>query len=295
MSYHFTSAKQLLALCAETGQPMSALMRAREGELFGSNYREQTARMQQAWQIMQDSCRQPIQTPRPSMGGIIGGEAQRLAQTAAAEEAAAREPLSGPVLSLAARYAMAVLEVNASMGLIVAAPTAGAAGVIPGAFLAVQETRGLSNEQMINALFTAGAVGLLIMTEGSVSGAEGGCQAETGSAAAMAAAGLVEILGGSPEAALGASSTCLQNVLGLVCDPVGGLVEAPCQRSNALGAANALIAAEMGLAGLGGVIPLDEMIVAARKVGQGLPVELRETGLGGTAATPTACELCGGC
>ena len=183
---------------------------------------------------------------------------------------------------------------NCSLGLIVAAPTAGSSGVIPGVFIALQEQFHLSDEQMIKGLFTAGAVGYMITRNATVSGAEGGCQAEVGAASAMAAAAVCEMRGGSPEAALDAAATAITNILGLVCDPIAGLVEAPCQKRNAMGVSNALISAEMALCGLKHIVPFDETVDAMYRVGRSMPSELRETALGGVASTPTACQLCHG-
>ena len=185
---------------------------------------------------------------------------------------------------------MAVLEVNASMGLIVAAPTAGSAGVLPGMLFALQDCYRISDERLIDALFNAGAIGYLAMRNATVAGAVGGCQAEIGVASAMAASAAVELMGGSPEQCLDAASTVLMNMLGLVCDPVGGLVEYPCQNRNAAGVANALVAAELSLAGIRQFIPFDEMLDTMYAVGRRIPLELRETALGGCAATPSACE-----
>jgi L-serine dehydratase len=191
-------------------------------------------------------------------------------------------------------YAMAVLEVNASMGLIVAAPTAGSAGIVPGTLLALQEDRGFTDEQLLDGLFNAGAIGYLAMRNATVAGAVGGCQAEVGVAAAMAASAMTELLGGTPQMSCNAASTVLQNMLGLVCDPVGGLVEYPCQSRNAAGVANAMVASELALAGVPQLIPLDEMMDAMNRVGKRIPPELRETALGGCATTPSACAACAG-
>ena len=177
------------------------------------------------------------------------------------------------------------------MCLIVAAPTAGSSGVVPGVLLALQEEFHLSDEEITNALFNAGAVGYLAMRNATVAGAVGGCQAEVGVASAMAASAAVELMGGTPEQCLFAASTVLMNMLGLVCDPVGGLVECPCQSRNAAGAANALTAAEMALSGIRQPIPFDEMLAAMYSVGKKLPYELRETALGGCAATPSGCAF----
>ena len=196
-------------------------------------------------------------------------------------------------------YSQAVPEVNASMGVIVAAPTAGSSGVVPAVLLALEEEFGLNEKTLLDGLFTAGAVGYLLMKHASVSGAQAGCQAEVGSASAMAAAMAVAMMGGTPEQCLDAASIALSNLLGLVCDPIAGLVEAPCQSRNAVGAANAITSAEMVLSGIKAVIPFTEMMQAMYRVGCKLPSELRETALGGCAVTPTGCahncRIFGGC
>lgn len=212
-----------------------------------------------------------------------------------AQHAAKGRSICGDVLHKAAQYAMAVLEVNASMGLIVAAPTAGSAGVLPGMLFALQDCYNISDERLIDALFNAGAIGYLAMRNATVAGAVGGCQAEVGIASAMAASAAVELMGGKPEQCLDAASTVLMNMLGLVCDPVGGLVEYPCQNRNAAGVANALVAAELSLAGIHQFIPFDEMLDTMYAVGRRIPIELRETALGGCASTPSACAKCGLC
>ena len=243
--------------------------------------------MAKAYEIMQQSARTPVNTPGRSMGGLIGGEAKRLS-----EHQKSGKSMCGSLLGKAMMYAMAVLETNSSMGLIVAAPTAGSAGIVPGLMIAMQEEYGFTDEQMIRALYNAGAIGYLAMRNATVAGAVGGCQAETGVAAAMAASAATELLGGTPLQCTHAASTVLMNMLGLVCDPVGGLVEYPCQNRNAAGVANALVAAEMALAGITQLIPLDEMITIMYTVGKKLPAELRETALGGCATAPSACEAC---
>lgn len=286
----FKNAQELLALCTEQNMPISQIMRLREiedGEMPGE---EADRRMHQALEIMRASAAGPIHTPVKSMGGLIGGEARKLADFQAAGKS-----ICGGVVGKAMRYAMAVLETNASMGLIVAAPTAGSAGIVPGTLLALQEEYQFSDEKVVQALFNAGAIGYLAMRNATVAGAVGGCQAEVGVASAMAASAAVELMGGTAQQSLNAASTVLMNLLGLVCDPVGGLVEYPCQNRNAAGVANALIAAEMALAGIPQLIPLDEMMATMYYVGRKLPAELRETARGGCATTPSACRACGGC
>lgn len=286
----FKNANELLALCRQEGCPISEIMRRRECILGETTVDTVTRRMGRVLEIMRESATIPLASPVRSMGGLIGGEAKHLAA-----HAAKKKDICGPVLQKAVTYAMAVLEVNASMGLIVAAPTAGSSGVVPGLLLALQETYHISDERIMDGLFNAGAIGYLAMRNATVAGAVGGCQAEVGIAAAMAASAAVELMGGEPEQCLSAASTVLMNMLGLVCDPVGGLVEYPCQNRNAAGVANALVAAEIALSGIQQLIPFDEMLSAMYRVGRYLPAELRETARGGCATTPSACERCGCC
>ena len=283
----FKNAKELLALCQEKKLPISEVMRQREILLGETTAEIVDQRMDRVLEIMKDAAFSPIKDPVISMGGLIGGEARRLC-----EFHDLGKSLCGNVLGKGITYAMATLETNASMGLIVASPTAGSAGIVPGMMLALQEVYGFSDEKIRQALFNAGAIGYLAMRNATIAGAVGGCQAEVGIASAMAASAAVELLGGTPLQCTYAASTVLMNMLGLVCDPVGGLVEYPCQNRNAAGVSNALIAAEMSLAGIPQFIPLDEMIDAMYTVGKKLPAELRETALGGCAATPSACEKC---
>ncbi|MCJ7861130.1 MULTISPECIES: L-serine ammonia-lyase, iron-sulfur-dependent, subunit alpha [unclassified Blautia] len=283
----FKNARELLALCQEKKLPISEVMRQREILLGETTAEIVDQRMDRVLEIMKDAAFSPIKDPVISMGGLIGGEARRLC-----EFHDLGKSLCGNVLGKGITYAMATLETNASMGLIVASPTAGSAGIVPGMMLALQEVYGFSDKKIRQALFNAGAIGYLAMRNATVAGAVGGCQAEVGIASAMAASAAVELLGGTPLQCTYAASTVLMNMLGLVCDPVGGLVEYPCQNRNAAGVSNALIAAEMSLAGIPQFIPLDEMIDAMYTVGKKLPAELRETALGGCAATPSACDKC---
>ena len=283
----FKNARELLALCQEKKLPISEVMRQREILLGETTAEIVDQRMDRVLEIMKDAAFSPIKDPVISMGGLIGGEARKLC-----EFHDLGKSLCGNVLGKGITYAMATLETNASMGLIVASPTAGSAGIVPGMMLALQEVYGFSDKKIRQALFNAGAIGYLAMRNATVAGAVGGCQAEVGIASAMAASAAVELLGGTPLQCTYAASTVLMNMLGLVCDPVGGLVEYPCQNRNAAGVSNALIAAEMSLAGITQFIPLDEMIDTMYTVGKKLPAELRETALGGCAATPSACEKC---
>lgn len=286
----FKSSVELLELCRQTQCPISEVMRRRECEL-GETTRDQVDhRMAKVLEIMRASATQPLKKPSKSTGGLIGGESKKLYDHAARGKA-----ICGDILQRAMTYAMGVAEVNASMGLIVAAPTAGSAGIVPGLLLALQDCYKISDDRLVDALFNAGAVGYLAMRNATVAGAVGGCQAEVGVAAAMAASATVELMGGTPEQCMDAGSTVLMNLLGLVCDPVGGLVEYPCQNRNAAGVANALIAAELALSGVKQLIPFDEMLETMYAVGRRIPIELRETALGGCATAPSACTWCGGC
>ena len=286
----FKNAKELLTLCQDHQLPISEIMRQREIIVGETTDESVNSRMARVLEIMKDAAFSPVKTPVKSMGGLIGGEAQKLSR-----HLASGKGICGNVLEKAITYAMATLETNASMGLIVASPTAGSAGIVPGLLLALQEVYDFSDEDIQKALFNAGAIGYLAMRNATVAGAVGGCQAETGVAAAMAASGATELMGGTPLQCTYAASTVLMNMLGLVCDPVGGLVEYPCQNRNASGVAIALVAAEMSLAGITQLIPLDEMITIMFTVGKKLPAEVRETALGGCATAPSACESCHMC
>ena len=286
----FKNAKELLTLCQDHQLPISEIMRQREIIVGETTDESVNSRMARVLEIMKDAAFSPVKTPVKSMGRLIGGEAQKLSR-----HLASGKGICGNVLEKAITYAMATLETNASMGLIVASPTAGSAGIVPGLLLALQEVYDFSDEDIQKALFNAGAIGYLAMRNATVAGAVGGCQAETGVAAAMAASAATELMGGTPLQCTYAASTVLMNMLGLVCDPVGGLVEYPCQNRNASGVAIALVAADMSLAGITQLIPLDEMITIMFTVGKKLPAELRETALGGCATAPSACESCHMC
>lgn len=283
----FKKAAELLSLCKEYDKPISQIMMDRECEMTEKPLDEIRSRMAVSLQIMKDATKEAINQPSQSMGGLIGGESRKLSDLQSSGK-----NIAGNLISKAIAYSMGVLEVNASMGLIVAAPTAGSSGVIPGVLLALQEEYDFTDDQIIDALFTCSAIGYLAMLNATVAGAVGGCQAEIGVAAAMAAAAVVELMGGTPEQCTDAASTVLMNMLGLVCDPVGGLVEYPCQNRNASGASNAIVAAEISLAGIHQLIPLDEMMDIMYTVGKKLPAELRETALGGCALSPSACVKC---
>lgn len=283
--YDFVSGSTLLALCEEHQAGIGDIMRRREVALCGET--ATAATMDRTIQTMRDEVHAPLDHPQSSLGGLIGGEAKAFNATRGTNLS-----ICGDALSAAVAYAMATLERSAAMGVIVAAPTAGSSGVVPGCLIALQEARGFDDETLANALYTAAAVGAIIEHSASVSGAEGGCQAEVGTASAMAAAAITFLLGGSPRESLTAASIAIANLLGLVCDPVRGLVEIPCQVRNAIGAANAFTAAQMARGPMAFAIPFDEVVSAMDEVGRALPASLRETAQGGLAA----CASCtGGC
>jgi L-serine dehydratase len=240
--------------------------------------------MRKQWLVMKDAVESGLKNPQKSMGGLIGGEGKKIISYMESKN-------NDDIYLKSAARALAVAEVSASMGKIVASPTAGSAGIIPAVMLACMEKYGSSDDEVVDALFTASGLGIIIAKGASISGAEGGCQAECGSAGAMAAAAAAELMGGDPEASSNAAAMVLKNVLGLVCDPVAGLVEVPCAKRNVMGTTLALVSAEMAVAGVKSVIPLDEVISAMDSIGKSLPSILRETGKGGLAVTPTGLEI----
>lgn len=278
----FENGESIRRYCLENRITIAEAMQRREEYLSEQSRDEIRAEMYKNLVVMRDSVRKGLSERVESVSGLSGGEAMRLFRYAKLT------PFSGTNACRAAAAAMAVVEVNASMGCIVAAPTAGASGILAGVLIECGHERGWTDEQLVDALFTAGAVGLLFAKNATISGAGGGCQAETGVAAAMAAAALVETSGGAAVQALDAAAMTIKNVLGLICDPVAGLVECPCIKRNALGAVNAMICADLALAGVTSLIPFDEVVATMLQVGQDIRPEYRETARGGLAATPTA-------
>ena len=235
-------------------------------------------------QCMREAVRNGLDEKMRSVTGLTGGQAAMLLKYMQAGKS-----LCGPLLAKAEVYALATAECNACMGKIVAAPTAGACGILPGAIIAMMEEKGVTEDQAVDALFVAAAVGQSIATQASISGAEGGCQAECGSAAAMAAAALTFLQGGTAQQCADAAAFALMNLLGLVCDPVGGLVEVPCVYRNVGSSGVAFTSADMVLSGICCPIDPDEVILAMKEVGDALPASLRETGEGGCAACGSIC------
>lgn len=285
MSYGFETGAELLKLCETEGIDISEAMLRRETETTDAPREKVVAEMRLNLKVMRESVKKGLTTKVESVSRLSGGEAMNLYRYGDLD------PLSGHETCHSAAAAMAVVEVNASMGRIVAAPTAGASGILPGVLIEKALSRGWTDEQLIDGLFCAGAIGMLFAKNASISGAAAGCQAETGVAAAMAAAALVEISGGTPLQCLDAAAIAIKNVEGLVCDPVAGLVECPCIKRNAMGAANALLAADMVLCGITSLIPFDEVVASMYAVGRDIRQEYRETAKGGLAATPTGRQI----
>ena len=282
----FDSLAEMETLAQEQALPLHEIIISREMTLTGRNRNTIWDLMTKRLATMRRSAEEGVARPVTSLSGLSGGSAYRFWQWLDG-----RKPITGPILSRAIARAMAVNEVNAGMGCIVATPTAGSAGILPGVLLTLQEARGFNDDQLVAALFTASGVGAVIARRASISGAAGGCQAETGSAAAMAAAAAVELLGGSPRQSAQAVAITLKNMLGLVCDPVAGLVEAPCVKRNAAGAAQCFIAVDLAMAGVESIIPPDEVIDAMAQIGRGMDDRFKETARGGLADTPTGRRL----
>ncbi|HCZ0913821.1 TPA: L-serine ammonia-lyase, iron-sulfur-dependent, subunit alpha [Staphylococcus aureus] len=279
----FDSIRETIDYAVENNISFADIMVKEEMELSGKSRDEVRAQMKQNLDVMRDAViKGTTGDGVESVTGYTGHDAAKLRDYNETHHA-----LSGYEMIDAVKGAIATNEVNAAMGIICATPTAGSSGTIPGALFKLEKTHDLTEEQMIDFLFTSALFGRVVANNASVAGATGGCQAEVGSASAMAAAAAVAIFGGSPEASGHAMALAISNLLGLVCDPVAGLVEIPCVMRNAIGSSNALISADLALAGIESRIPVDEVIEAMDKVGRNLPASLRETGLGGLAGTPT--------
>lgn len=279
----FDSIRETIDYAVENNISFADIMVKEEMELSGKSRDEVRAQMKQNLDVMRDAViKGTTGDGVESVTGYTGHDAAKLRDYNETHHA-----LSGYEMIDAVKGAIATNEVNAAMGIICATPTAGSSGTIPGALFKLEKTHDLTEEQMIDFLFTSALFGRVVANNAIVAGATGGCQAEVGSASAMAAAAAVAIFGGSPEASGHAMALAISNLLGLVCDPVAGLVEIPCVMRNAIGSGNALISADLALAGIESRIPVDEVIEAMDKVGRNLPASLRETGLGGLAGTPT--------
>ncbi|MFB5937035.1 L-serine ammonia-lyase, iron-sulfur-dependent, subunit alpha [Peribacillus frigoritolerans] len=281
----FRNVAELVELAESKQVKIAEIMILQEMEFSGLSREQIIEKMDRNLTVMEQAVERGLKGVQ-SVTGLTGGDAFLLQNYIKSGKA-----LAGNLLLDAVSKAVATNEVNAAMGMICATPTAGSAGVVPGTLFAVKEKLNPTRAEMIEFLFTSAAFGFVVANNASISGAAGGCQAEVGSASGMAAAAIVELAGGTPSQAAEAMAITLKNMLGLVCDPVAGLVEVPCVKRNAMGASNAITAADMALAGITSRIPCDEVIDAMYKIGLTMPVALRETAEGGLAATPTGRKL----
>lgn len=276
---------ELCQAAEQENATISRVILADQARQLGVEEQVVYAQMAQRLQVMRESAESGMDPALRSSSGLSGGDASKMLAYAKTGG------IAGPFVNHAIARTLATSECNAAMGKIVAAPTAGSCGILPGTVLSVLEDGQCTQEQAVMALFTAGGIGTVISSQATLAGAEGGCQAGCGAAAAMAAAALVELKGGTPAQSAHACAIALKNQLGLVCDPVAGLVEIPCIKRNVAGVMVALSAAEMALAGIESKIPVDECVSALYEVGRALPASLRETAQGGLAATPTGKRL----
>lgn len=258
----------------------------RSEEQEGAKREDLIQGMKKVLNVMKKSSQEAMEKEVKSVSGLIGGDAIKLAKYSENGN-----PLCGEFLTKAMARALSSSEVNAAMGKVVASPTAGSCGILPAVILSAGERLNKSEDELIKALFTASGIGILIAKNATLSGAEGGCQAECGSAAAMGAAAVVEMMGGTPTMALDAAAIVIKNVLGLVCDPIAGLVEVPCAKRNVAGTVSSLTTADLVMSGVKSIIPFDDAVAAMYRVGKQLPCELRETAMGGLATTPTGIRL----
>lgn len=302
--YH--NAKELLALIGDSGKSIADIVIENEMEISEMSRQAVLDELQRRYDIMYKACHDGLEVAVTSISGLTGGTGKQMWDFIKSGKGLQNETMMKGIA-----YALSCSEVNASMGLIVAAPTAGACGILPGTLIAVAEHLNSSKEEILMALATAAGVGQLITKNATVSGAEGGCQAECGAAGSMAAAAITYLCGGTPEQCFEAAAIAMKNVMGLVCDPVAGLVEMPCTKRNASGVSNAILCCDLAMAGITSHIPFDEVVDAMFRVGKALPSTLRETALGGIAVTPTGlalkekifggggcggnCSACGGC
>lgn len=284
--YQYGSQAELYNIAKGRGLKISEIAILHEAERDEVDPQLVVEKMHTAFDVMKTNIKNGINSTEPSIGGLIG-------QNAAAMHRYFKnsQNYSGPMMGKAITYALAVTEENARMKRIVACPTAGASGVVPGCLIAAGEEMGFSDKELMDGLFNASAIGIIIANNASISGAEGGCQAEIGAASAMAASALTELAGGDADACFHAASIALKNILGLVCDPVAGLVEVPCSKRNAMGVANAIAAADMACAGIKSLVPFDEVVHAMKEIGCSMNRELKETAKGGIAGSKTAREF----
>ncbi|MBU5463503.1 L-serine ammonia-lyase, iron-sulfur-dependent, subunit alpha [Anaerotignum sp. MSJ-24] len=284
--FKYDSIADLVSAAEKENVRISDLVIKEQAEARECSVEEMYNKMHKSFKVMIEAVEKGIVKDSRSVSGLTGGSAWKMR-----EQVAAGKNICGPVFGNAMIMALAVSETNACMGKIVAAPTAGSCGILPAAILSVMDDRKIPEKDVVMGMFTASAIGLVAANKASIAGAEGGCQAECGVGSAMAAAAVTEMCGGTPQMVSDACAIAIKNILGLVCDPVAGLVEIPCIKRNAMGTANAFTAAELALAGITSAIPADETLWAMKKVGDSMSSALKETGEGGLAATPTGKRL----
>lgn len=282
----YLSIAELVDQATAQGKRISQIVLVDQAEQMDTEPQVLFRKMRENYHVMQESIQKGADPDIKSTSGLTGGDAWKLYSVYEKKKS-----LTGSFMAGAMWRALAVSELNAAMGRIVAAPTAGSCGILPAAIVTMQEEYSLDEYDCIMALFTASAIGMVIGNNASLAGASGGCQAECGSASAMAAAAIVELAGGTPQMSGEACAIAIKNILGLVCDPVAGLVEIPCIKRNAGGVTTAFMAAELALAGITSHIPADETILAMKRIGDTMPASLRETAEGGLAMTPTGQAL----
>lgn len=281
-----SNGKELIEVCNKKNITIWEYTLREEIDKSGLTREKVIEKMRQNLNVMMSSSSYAQENSVKSVSGLIGGDALKIRKYAESGNT-----LTGGFMVKAMARAISSSEVNAAMGKIVACPTAGSCGILPAAILSAGEKLNKSEDELVKALFTAAGIGIIIAKNATMAGAEGGCQAECGSAAAMASAAVVEMMGGTVEQALDAAAIVIKNILGLVCDPVAGLVEVPCAKRNIAGTVSALTTADLAMCGVKSKIPFDEVVWAMYKVGKQLPSELRETALGGIAITPTGLRL----
>ena len=278
----YTTINELVETAKENGISVGEAVLKDQAAQMEQTEEHLLAQMEESLQVMEKAVESGMDPRLRSTSGLTGGDAWKMMKYGKTGG------ITGSFMTGAMARALAVSEYNAAMGKIVAAPTAGSCGIMPGCLVSVMKERGIAREKILRGMFTAAGFGMVIAKRASVSGAQGGCQAECGSAAAMTAAALTEIMGGTPQQAADACAMALKNQLGLVCDPVAGLVEIPCIKRNVAGIMIAFSSADMALAGIVSKIPVDEVVDAMKEVGDSLPCALKETAQGGLANTPTA-------
>lgn len=282
----YSTGRELLELANSKNARLSDIILENEIRISGKSEAEIKELMGKRYNIMKDSAEKALITPQETVGGMIAGDSKRINEYTQNGKA-----ISGEFMGKIMARALSCCEVNASMGRICAAPTAGSCGIVPAVIISVCEKLELDEESAVRGLITCSGIGAIIVKYATVSGAEGGCQAECGAAAAMSAAAVVELAGGTPEMSLHAAAIALKNILGLICDPVAGLVEVPCAKRNSSQAVNAVTSADLALSGIKSNIPFDEVVEAMYHVGKMLPYQLRETAMGGIAASETAKKI----